>query len=66
LLGLLFDPEDGDSMFFRNVGKLMPDYTASYPRGLYSLALQLSEFEVSASLPCQNGLFGFFNEEFSP
>jgi hypothetical protein len=24
LLGLLFDPEDGSSAFFRNVGVLMP------------------------------------------
>jgi hypothetical protein len=23
LLGLFFDPEDGDDMFFRNVGKLL-------------------------------------------
>jgi hypothetical protein len=27
---LLFDPEDGNSAVFRNAGKLLPDYTASY------------------------------------
>jgi hypothetical protein len=28
----LQNPEDGDSSFLWNVGKLLPDYTASYPR----------------------------------
>jgi hypothetical protein len=32
LLGLLFDPEDGCSAFLRNVGGLLPDYTALQPR----------------------------------
>jgi hypothetical protein len=27
---LLFYPEHGDSTFLRNVGKQLPDYTASY------------------------------------
>jgi hypothetical protein len=31
LLGLFFDPEDGGNMFFQNVGRLSPDYTALYP-----------------------------------
>jgi hypothetical protein len=31
-LSILFDPEDGDSMFLRNVGKLASDYTASHHR----------------------------------
>jgi hypothetical protein len=31
LLGLLFNPEDGDSMFLRNVSKLLPHYLASHP-----------------------------------
>jgi hypothetical protein len=26
LLGLLFDPEDGDDMFLRNIGWLSTDY----------------------------------------
>jgi hypothetical protein len=26
------DPEDGDGMFFRNVGLLSTDYMALYPR----------------------------------
>jgi hypothetical protein len=26
---LLSDPRDGDSLFLRNVGELVPDYTAS-------------------------------------
>jgi hypothetical protein len=32
LPGLTFDPEDGDSTFLRNVGKLLPDYMSSHPR----------------------------------
>jgi hypothetical protein len=32
LLGLLFDPEDGDDMFLRRVCRLSPDCTASHPR----------------------------------
>jgi hypothetical protein len=33
---LLFDPEDGGRMFFRNAGELLPDYKASYSRREYS------------------------------
>jgi hypothetical protein len=32
LLGLLFNPADGDDMFLRNVGSLSTDYKAFYPR----------------------------------
>jgi hypothetical protein len=32
LFGLLFYPDDGGSMSFRNVGKLLSDYTASHPK----------------------------------
>jgi hypothetical protein len=32
LLGLLFSPEDGNSTFIRNNGKLLPDYTVSHPK----------------------------------
>jgi hypothetical protein len=32
LLGLLFDPEDGVSMFLRNVIEPPPDYAMIYPR----------------------------------
>jgi hypothetical protein len=28
----LFDPEDGDSKFLRNVGEYISDYTATHPR----------------------------------
>jgi hypothetical protein len=28
LAGLMFDPEDGRSIFLRNAGKLLPDHTA--------------------------------------
>jgi hypothetical protein len=36
LLGLLFDPEDGGSVFLQNVSELIPDYTVSHPRTQYS------------------------------
>jgi hypothetical protein len=42
-LSLLFDPEEGGSMFFRNVGELLPDYTASEPLPWY---LQISNGAV--------------------
>jgi hypothetical protein len=32
LLGFFFNPENGGSMFFRNVGWLSTDYSALYPR----------------------------------
>jgi hypothetical protein len=36
LLGLFFDPEDGGSVFLRNVGSLSTDCEALYPRRYYS------------------------------
>jgi hypothetical protein len=36
LLSLYFDPEDGRNMFLRNLGWFSTDYTALYPRRLYS------------------------------
>jgi hypothetical protein len=39
LLDLLFDPEDGCRTFLRNIGKFLPDSTASLPRRL-NLSLQ--------------------------
>jgi hypothetical protein len=32
MLGLLFDPKEGENTFFRNVGERVPDYTALHPR----------------------------------
>jgi hypothetical protein len=32
MLGILFDPEDGDDMFLRNAGLISTDYMAPYPR----------------------------------
>jgi hypothetical protein len=32
LLGLLFYPENGDNMFFQNVGSFSTDYTSLYCR----------------------------------
>jgi hypothetical protein len=32
LLGLFFDPDDGDNMFLRNIGWHSTDYMALYPR----------------------------------
>jgi hypothetical protein len=31
LVGFFLDPEDGGSMFLRNVSELLPNYTASHP-----------------------------------
>jgi hypothetical protein len=36
ILGSLFDPEDGGSTSLRNVGELIPNYTALHPRWWYS------------------------------
>jgi hypothetical protein len=36
-LGLLPHLDDGGNIFMRNVGELLPDYTASQPRRQYSL-----------------------------
>jgi hypothetical protein len=36
LLWLLLILEDGSSMFLRNIGEYLPDYTTSYPRIQYS------------------------------
>jgi hypothetical protein len=45
LLGLLFDPEDGDDMFFRRV-KLFPIYTALRARTPYSSQSPLLEHQI--------------------
>jgi hypothetical protein len=42
LLGLFFDPEDGDIMFFRQVG-LPPNHTGLQSRRPHSSQSQLSE-----------------------
>jgi hypothetical protein len=31
MLGLVFNPEDGDSIFLQNICKHLPDYTVSHP-----------------------------------
>jgi hypothetical protein len=40
LFGLLFDPEDADDLFLRNV-VLNPNYTALQPRRPYSSCVEL-------------------------
>lgn len=35
-LGRLLDPEDDSNMFLRNVGQLLPDHAAVYPRSWHS------------------------------
>jgi hypothetical protein len=44
LLGLLFYPEVGGSMFPRNTNELLPDCTASHSRKWYSSKLYIHEF----------------------
>jgi hypothetical protein len=56
LLGLLFDSEDGGSMFLRNNGWLSSDYMVSCPRRLNSsvyclLGLRLYHLGVSNTFP---------------
>jgi hypothetical protein len=48
-LGLLFKSEDGARTFPQNVDKLLPAYTATYPRDLYS-SVHLQETFTGASL----------------
>jgi hypothetical protein len=36
LLGLFFDPEDGNDIFLQNVDSLSTDYTTFYPRRQHS------------------------------
>jgi hypothetical protein len=36
LLGLLFHPEAGGSIFLRNLSEFLPDYTALHPEKQYS------------------------------
>lgn len=48
MLGVLFDHKNGDITFHRNVGKLLSDFGASYPR-IYCSSNELgqrSEFET--------------------
>jgi hypothetical protein len=48
-LGLLFDPAEGDSKLFRNVGKVPPDYIAEDStldsQGSENLSLTLFRFQ---------------------
>jgi hypothetical protein len=48
LFGLLFDPEDGGSMFLIIVGELVPDYTALHPRSYSSKSL-MRDFKSNLS-----------------
>jgi hypothetical protein len=55
LLGLFFDPEDGDDdMFIRNVGWLSTDCTALYTKRQYSSWAPLSEPQILHELKCLN------------
>jgi hypothetical protein len=44
LFRLLFDPEDGDDIFLRNIG-FSPNYTALQPRGPQIFVLSISLLE---------------------
>jgi hypothetical protein len=56
--GLLFDPENGSSTLFWNVGEFLLDYTASHPRRfvsyLYLLILVKNSDNVSLPLSINN------------
>jgi hypothetical protein len=45
LAWLLFDPEDGGTMFLQNISKLFPDYTVSHPRR-YCTSFIMSLFSI--------------------
>jgi hypothetical protein len=50
-LAWLIDPEDGGDMFFRNVGSLLTDYTALYPRMQNSSSLNHFVSQSKCGLP---------------
>jgi hypothetical protein len=54
LVAACFDPEDVGGMFLRNIGILLPHYTASHPRRQYSPQLPPWEPQISltTSLQC--------------
>lgn len=57
----MHDPKDIDSLFLRNLGKSLPDYTVSHPRKLIFVAATLKKisiFKVSSSLGLQCGTSG--------
>jgi hypothetical protein len=45
LIGLLFDHEDRGEMFLRNISRLLPDYTALYPRSFNPSLLWKSQIQ---------------------
>jgi hypothetical protein len=46
LLGILFNPDDGDEIFYRNFCQLSTDYTALYPGTQNSSQPPLSENQI--------------------
>jgi hypothetical protein len=46
LLGLLLDPEGGGDIFLRNVSWIPTDYTALYPRRLYSYEYMFEDHQI--------------------
>jgi hypothetical protein len=50
LLGLVFDREDGGTIFLRNICKLTPDYTVLYPRRLYCPQLKVWETKTQQNI----------------
>jgi hypothetical protein len=59
-LGLLFNPEDGSSMFLQNIGELLPDYAALHSRRfLYGI-----QFVVSGVCMYFGVIIGLFRHKF--
>jgi hypothetical protein len=58
LARLIFDPEDGDDTFFRNVG-LYTGYTALYPRGCQISKLPLWEPQILRTVICLLSIHNF-------
>jgi hypothetical protein len=56
ILGLLSGPEDADSEALRHLSKIMPGYTASYPRRKSLTVLVQHENEIISSSGIDNSI----------
>jgi hypothetical protein len=55
LLGLLFHPEVGGSIFLRNLTEFLPDYTALHPERQYTSHTVLTVMKKNLEWPGKRG-----------